>query len=235
MDHPAGRGFDLDDGVAQWRIRQERASSLSPRELDELEDHMRALAALELELNPALDPATALVIARGQIGDTGALSGEFVRAGSPRWRRLFVIGWAMFAVSYLLPAIEGLGYETFLVTLAPIPYAPHLTLYMLPNLVMLMTIPVFRGRGPWLGGGVKWFLGLASIGALGAGIGALAIGIPAGGISWALERLAELRIGFWVWGASLACVALALRLRDREWASARVRNEALAPGQGAFE
>ena len=48
------RHFDLDAQVAEWRRWQERTSSLSPRELDELEDHLRAHVDLEVELNPGL-------------------------------------------------------------------------------------------------------------------------------------------------------------------------------------
>ena len=34
--------FELEKAVSRWREGQGRESSLSPRELDELEDHLRA-------------------------------------------------------------------------------------------------------------------------------------------------------------------------------------------------
>ena len=43
--------FDVDGEIRRWRERQERETSLSPRELDELEDHLRARVDLEMELN----------------------------------------------------------------------------------------------------------------------------------------------------------------------------------------
>ena len=52
--------FDLDTEVRRWRERQERKSSLSPRELDELEDHLRARVDLELEINATLAPRRAV-------------------------------------------------------------------------------------------------------------------------------------------------------------------------------
>ena len=85
--------FDLNGRVREWRERQERTSSLSPRELDELEDHLRARVDLELELNAVLAPADAFAIARRELGEAATLSKEFAKAGKPRWRRWLVAGW----------------------------------------------------------------------------------------------------------------------------------------------
>ena len=226
--------FDLDARVRRWRTRQERTSSLSPRELDELEDHLRAHVDLDLELDPVLRPAGAFARARAQVGAGKALSREFARAGTPRWRRLFVGGWVVFAASFLLPAVGETGYQTFLrVSLAPLWFLPA-KLYILPNLAMLMTIPAFRGRKPMLARGSKWFLGLSGIGALGAGIGALGLAVMVGHPAFVSTVLSDFGIGFWAWAGSLTCVAAALRLRDRQWASARLSRPARASGQGAF-
>ena len=97
--------FDLDIEVRRWRERQERKSSLSPRELDELEDHLRARVDLELEMNRVLAPERAFAIARRGLGRPAALQREFANAGRPRWRRWLVAGWATFAVSFALPAV----------------------------------------------------------------------------------------------------------------------------------
>ena len=117
--------FDLDRQVLRWREREERNSSLSPRELDELEDHLRARVDLELELNAVLAPADAFAIARRELGEAAALSKEFAKAGKPRWRRWLVAGWAMFAASFVLPVVEqfpwdrwALGWEAAIVPFA---------------------------------------------------------------------------------------------------------------------
>ena len=102
----------------------ERRSSLSAREVDELEDHLRARIELELELDAGLVPARAFAVARDDIGEATTLSREFARAGTPRWRKLLVAGWAMFAVSWFLPT---------LVESRPVPVAPDLT--FVPNVI----------------------------------------------------------------------------------------------------
>ena len=48
--------FDLDAEVRRWRNHAEGKSSLSPREVDELEDHLRARFDLELEVERRSDP-----------------------------------------------------------------------------------------------------------------------------------------------------------------------------------
>ena len=111
--------FDLDTEVRRWREHAEGKSSLSPREVDELEDHLRARVDLELELNGALTPVQAFAAASEDVGEPAALSKEFVKAGRPRWRPLLVAAWAMFAVSWFLPAV---------VEYIPIPPAPDGTL-----------------------------------------------------------------------------------------------------------
>ena len=97
--------FDLDAEVRRWWKHAEGKSSLSPCEVDELEDHLRARVDLELELDSAMTPAQAFALASEDVGGPAALSREFVRAGRPRWRRLLVAAWAMFAVSWFLPAL----------------------------------------------------------------------------------------------------------------------------------
>ena len=98
--------FDLDMAVASWRKGLRRRSSLSPRELDELEDHLRAHFELELELNAALAPPRAFAIVRADLGEPAVLSREFAKARRPQWKRLLVAAWALFAVSFVLPAVS---------------------------------------------------------------------------------------------------------------------------------
>lgn len=95
--------FAAEKEVRRWREEVERRSSLSPREIDELEDHLRARVELEMELEPALGPARALAIARGELVRAVDLSREFARAGKSTWRRWMAAGWALFGVSFALP------------------------------------------------------------------------------------------------------------------------------------
>ena len=97
--------FDLEVEVRRWRERRERQSSLSPRELDELEDHLRARVDLEMEINRVLAPERAFAIARRELGNPAALEKEFAKAGKPRWRRWLLAGWAVFAASFVLPVV----------------------------------------------------------------------------------------------------------------------------------
>lgn len=76
--------FDLEKAVRRWRRGLERMSSLSPRELDELEDHLRARANLELELDAGLTPARAFAAAHDDLGEAATVSREFAKAGKPR-------------------------------------------------------------------------------------------------------------------------------------------------------
>ena len=233
------RDFDLDAQVAEWRRWQERTSSLSPRELDELEDHLRAHVDLELELNATLGPAQAFHVACKEIGPARVLSKEFAKVGKARWRRVFLTGWAMYAVSFLLPSAEfsfDHGYQWLLqVTLADLRYPQILAFDVLPNLAMLMTIPVFLGLKPPSGRCLKWILGLAGIGAMGAAvfIAGLFAFIPENRGLW--EGIARFGTGYWTWATSLTAVATALHLRAREWASARPKASARVAGQGVFQ
>ena len=196
--------FELETEVGRWRRNLERGSSLSPRELDELEDHLRARVSLELELNPALSPVDALAIAGEELGQPTAISREFAKAGRPRWRRLLLAGWAMYAVSFLLPALTNpytdatiYGYRAF-------------SLLWPPNLVMLATLPMFwrrqRARRAW----TAWVV--AATGALPTGLGLLRI--ADGGMGW------NLGVGYWLWCASFVVVATALWFRSREGSGA---------------
>ena len=238
MVEPRNNEVDLDARVERWRRRQERASSLSPRELDELEDHLRARVNLELELGSVLTPEQAFAIARREMGEPAALEKEFAKAGRPRWKALFAVGWAMFAASFGLP-VTGLeilsdygsyaratGFEVFIRSLG------SLSLAVLPNVAMLLTIPAFRGRrlvgGRWL----RRFLAFSGVAALGLGIVL--------SVDHALEILeivgtsvrALFGVGYWAWAASFICVATALRLRGGGRAPAKPLAAGNSPTRG---
>lgn len=222
--------FELETEVRRWRSSLERSSSLSPLELDELEDHLRARVDLELDLDATLAPHEAFAIARKELGEPMALSGEFARAGRPRWRRLLLAGWAMYAASFLLPALTATlgsspsnpaadltayGYEFFVRPFQEGELGPPLVVLLL-NLPMLMTLPV-------LGRTRRWKAPRLLVGA----VGALTLGFGVISLGWAPRITADgvggvgyLGPGYWAWCASFVCVSAALWLRKREQASA---------------
>lgn len=231
--------FNLDAQVGEWRRWQERTSSLSPRELDELEDHLREHVELETALSPGLGPARAFRVARDEIGTGATLAKEFAKVGKVRWRRMFMQGWVLYAASFLLPSSEfefSHGYQFLLdFTLSDLTYPQVLAFALLPNLVMLMTAPVFMRCRPPSPRCLKWLLGIAGVGAVGTAVvhsARFMVGPPNLGL-W--DPLAAFGIGFWAWTASLIFVAAALRLRAREWASAKPEPWTPAPDRGACQ
>ncbi len=210
--------FELDREVRNWRTRVERRSSLSARELDELEDHLRARVDLELELNPALAVGEALAIATEELGQPTAISREFAKAARPRWRHLMLTGWVLYAASFLLPAyrysrheLTTYGYEIIpeLVGLTTSGPAWAVGVLWLPNLIMLMTLPAFRRLRPSRRAWTAWIVG--ATGALPLSLGLVRFGNPGAPF--------HSGIGFWVWCASFVVVATALWFRSRGWAS----------------
>ncbi|MCY4574452.1 MAG: hypothetical protein OXF01_16845 [Gemmatimonadetes bacterium] len=214
--------FDLDTEVRRWRERQERKSSLSPRELEELEDHLRARVDLELEINATLAPRRAFAIARRELGQPTALEKEFVKAGKPRWRRWLVAGWAMFAASFVLPVIPEFmapgwvwGWQVFVIVPAmavsfPLEASWGL-LSWITNALIVVTWLKVRGtrtrRARWLAPAMTAATALN----LWWAAGHMVDGYWSG--------LRDYHIGYWAWAASFGCIAAALWMRDREWRS----------------
>lgn len=206
--------IEVENEVRRWREKVERESSLSPREIDELEDHLRARADLEMELDPALAPARALAIARDELGQATELSREFAKAGKPRWRRWLSVGLAMFGVSYFLPVAEGFpGWEALLRALDHAGNPIEL-LSPLSNGAVLATLLLLRYTHPSRGRWLTWLMtGATTLNLYWAIVFALD----------GLNPLVELGIGYWTWFGSFGCLAAALWLRDREWAPAKVK------------
>lgn len=209
--------FELESELRNWRTRVERGSSLSPRELDELEDHLRARVDLELELDASLAPRRAFAIARHALGEPKALSREFAQAGRPRWKLLLAGAAALYAASLLLPVfrlelLSAWGFDAWV----PRGYELLAAVELLPlNLPMLLILPLIwrkrRLKGTWLAG----ILGV---------IGASTLGV---GVTETLRGGDTLLPGFWAWSASFVFASLALWLRRRGWASARSKKTAL--------
>lgn len=214
----------------------ERRSSLSPRELDELEDHLRVRVDLELELDPGLTPARAFASAHAALGEGAVLSREFAKARKPGWRRLLVAGWVLFAASFVLPVIyipeAGLGlarqfgdwpyygYEVFRKLLLDDMEFVHMLAATIPNLAMVLTLGAIRGRPGAPRRRLRHILAIQGLGTITIAVLTPTIEVWADGEFAYTQTLGP---GFWVWSLSFACAATALWWRDREWALARVR------------
>ena len=227
----AGRGdLGLDARIDRWRKRQQRISSLTPRELDELEDHLRARVGLLLETDAALGPGRAFTVARDELGKSTALSKEFANSGNPRWRKLLLAGWVVYAASFLLPVTTGAvnrpwgweaatlwGWQAFLGALL-MSTDWLMKLSAVSNFLVLATCLKLRGKRPPRSIWLRW--GLTGAALL--------------NLYWVTADVG-LMVGYWVWVASFACVAAALWMRAAAWASAIPQATARAAGQGAFE
>ena len=210
--------FDLETALRDWRAHMERGTAMSPREVDELEDHLRALIDLELELDGALTPPRAFSLARNDICEPTTLSREFAKAARPRWRRLLLAGCGMFAASWFMPALSDAtgrlwGWQAFL---AAFEWGnPVETLSALTNILLVLTMyrigRVRPSKTRWL----TWSV-----------TGAAALNL----LYWI--RVDDLAVGFWAWAGSFVCAAAALWMRDREWASAEVRQAPFTGGGG---
>ncbi len=229
--------FDLDVEIRRWRERREHTSSLSPRELDELEDHLRARVDLEMEINRVLAPERAFAIARRELGKPAALEKEFAKAGKPRWRRWLLAGWAVFAASFCLPVVNlgsflggwAFGWEAAILPFIalspppllgdPGPLSPGEVVSLLPaflssltNLLMLATLLELRATRPRR---TRWLAGLVGGGA------ALNLQWLLGWAEPVVFPPLGMGIGYWAWIASFFCVATALWMRVRELKPAR--------------
>ena len=204
--------FDLDGAVSAWRRRVELASSLSPREVDELEDHLIARVDLEMELDRSLTRERAFRVATRQVGEAAALSREFTKAGMPRWRMLLATGWATLMVSFFLP----IATERMPVSMAELiwesitmPDVPGLVLFALLNAPMFLTLRTLRRARPkglrWL----RWPLAIQAVGVTLLGIANVAV------------NGAIIGVGYWGYAASLACATLGIWLRESKRTSLR--------------
>ena len=203
--------FDLERGVARWRGVLERESSLSRREVDELEDHLRARVDLEMELDGVLAPEKAFAIARRELGRAPVLSKEFAKTGKPRWRLWLFAGWATFAASFVLTGALTLPSRVLFspVTTLGQTVAVLITyLSPLTNLLMLATLLELRAARP---GRTRWLAGLVSFAAV---INLVWM------VLWTnpFVYLASSGLGFGIsaWIVSFFCVATALWMRARE-------------------
>ena len=204
--------FDLDEALRDWRMHMERGTALSAREVDELEDHLRASIELEQELDATLTPARACSLARDEVGEATALSREFAKSGSPRWRLLLLVGSGMFAASWFLPALSDetpfgrwWGWEAFLAAVLQWD-SPVYLLSAVTNVLMVFMIYRIRRVRPLKNRWLTWCV-----------TGAAALNL----LCW-IRLVDILAVGFWVWAGSFILAASALWMQDREWASAKL-------------
>ena len=222
----------MDERIRGWREGLENNGWFSPRELDELEDHLRTHIAQKLRLDPDSDAARNLETeARREFGEPAALFREFGRSETPLWRLLLVAGWGLYALSFLLPGfgavgfgpsgsgfgMSGPGYEVLRLALENGWILP-----LLLNLAMVLTFPALGRARRRLDGWLRRVIGAAGASALGFGVFILLrpLPLPVDG-----DRLMYGHLGpaYWAWSASFALVAVSLWLRDREWAPRRTR------------
>lgn len=204
--------FDLDRAVLSWRREFVRQRSFSTDDLDELEDHLRALYALELELGPALTPARAFAHACESLGRPDAMSEEFAKVGGRWWRRLLRLGRLAFGVSFLLPVARGgitlarmdlhdgglPGIQAFLLAVQsdPLSAASALT-----NAAMLLSF--WRIRDAGRGWSRRLAIALSACAAL--------------NLTWLLRMapVSDLLPGYYLWLVSFAVTSAAFGLRAR--------------------
>ncbi|MYG81197.1 MAG: hypothetical protein F4187_05245 [Gemmatimonadetes bacterium] len=237
--------FDLDREVGRWRERQERTSSLAAAELDELEDHLRARVNLEMGLMAVPSRRRAFALACEALGESNALSSEFAKAGTPRWRKVMIAGWAMFGASLVLPAVtfdlpavaDTYGYQRLWSRL--LDGNLHA---LLPSIIVLSTIPTLRNarylRSRWLTGAMAGLLGAAGIVTLAFGLfftvrPEVILSFMLGpGFSFDVGTLGP---GFWLWAGSLFPVATALLLRARHFRQLQPGAPFRGANEGAIE
>ena len=228
--------FRLDDPVGAWRKGLEDRGWFSPHELDELEDHLRAHAALELESGSA--PISAREwedVVREELGEPAALFREFARSETPSWRPLLLAAWGLYGVSFLLPGFGTVGFgpshPNFGMSYSGYEFlhlalASGWVLVVIPNLAMLVSLSavgrVRRSIEAWL----VLLLAATSASALGLGVFNLLRPLPIP-VDGDLVIHAHLGPAYWAWSASFAMAATALWLREREWSLARLKKPAV--------
>lgn len=207
--------FSLELAVAKWRDDLAKEGSLSRKDLDELEDHLRF--SYEAYIAGGLQPALAFESARDDIGTPAELFAEFSKMDDPLWRRLMTAGWSAFLVSFFLPVHKyGIslfktdifsgdvpGFEAFVYSVTGESGLIG-TLSALTNLLLIGTMWKIADYGRT---GIFTWTGIIMAATL-------------LNLWWITEGIADLRPGYYLWCASFGTVASGLFLRARELAVA---------------
>ena len=217
----------LDDEVGRWREDLQAKGWFSPLELAELEDHLRSHAAEKRESGPAPGSAAAFKAAvRDEISDPTALFREFGKSETPLWRSLLLVGWGLYALSFLLhgfgivafsPASPAHGVSASGWEFLRLALENGWIVGLLPSLAMAMTLPLLGRARRWIEGWLTRSLGSVGISALGFGLLYLVRPLPVT-VDGDFFMYGHLGTAYWVWVGSFAFVTAALWVRAREWA-----------------
>ena len=228
----------LDDEVRSWREDLQGKGWFSPLELAELEDHLRSHAAEERGLGPASGSAAAFQAAvREEIGEPTGLFREFARSEQPVWRFLLLAGWGLYVLFLFLP---GFGIVAFQPSSADfgisatgreflrLALSNGWILELLPNLAMVLTLPLLGRTRRRMEGWVGLALGAVAVSALAFGVVSLLYPPSVAG-DGDFFMYGHLGAAYWVWVGSFAIVATALWLRAHEWAVTPTGKSSSAP------
>lgn len=205
--------FELEGAIDTWRMELARERTLAPDALDELEDHVRA--AFAAHVAAGMEPGAAFAAAQDRLGRPAALCGEFMKVESSVWRRLMVVGWALFAVAFFMP-VESydlalfnlrwgggavLGYDAFVLALRGEAGTVGV-LSALTNFLVLASVwwwPTSRRR-----------LVLAS--------SVMIFGAAVLNAWWliSVEAIRDLHVGYYMWLSSFVIVGGGLAMRARQ-------------------
>jgi len=151
-----GGPFDLSERIRAWRDRLAGAEALGPREVDELEDHLRE--SVDSLVGSGLSPEEAFLVATCRLGRPEEIDREFGKLDrlGVGFRRL---RWMM--VGYVVVAGLGILIQSLSITVASL--ASRLGSqgrWFLPGYVVLMALGLVaagrvaskaaRGEQPWL-------------------------------------------------------------------------------------
>lgn len=206
--------FDLESAFREWRATARR-HSLSGHELDELEDHLHSTYLVHLQRGRSSGEAFGEALRA--LGTIEQVSREYRKLPGRGWRRVMKAGWAMFAVAFFLPVVDG-G-----VTLL----SPNVGEGLLPGFQAIRLAIEERG---WYS--ISALTNLLMLGTMWRTANlsrtrtlALTVGITAAvllnAVVWIPEMGADLRPGYYAWWGSfgLAAVGLFSRLRAFGWKS----------------
>jgi hypothetical protein len=158
--------FDLEAAITDWRRQMLAAGLRTPVPLEELENHLRE--EIERRVKAGGNVRQAFELATLQLGPPAALKNEFRRAGSNDWHHpLAWAAWAMFALSFGLPACGFWGWQCAALSATAVFWpetqrgewqAIHIALLTLANLLMLAS-PFWLSRDSANPRALKWLRG----------------------------------------------------------------------------
>src|SRR5215469_6259878 len=139
--------FNLEQSIADWRKQILAAGIKSPIRLDELESHLRE--EIERHTKSGMNDQQAFGRASETIGRPEQISKEFNKITAVPWNRPMTrTAWALFGISFLLPAFDdGRGWQCAGLSATAVSWPDflhnwfniHLALLTLANLAMVVS------------------------------------------------------------------------------------------------